>query len=308
MNVALLAILWGVITVLLISLAVRSKYLDDHDAARITQLSNPDAPKIIHLMYFPWDTSQRLKSDPLDFDRSWAQKLARSQPDFRVIVWTIPKIRELLDEHYPGLWEQSLARAERPTQLVDLYRWLVVYHFGGIYIQYGSTLKTDATKFLPSAGKGVRLFTEVILSPGKGHYDAYVNKIREGELNPSVQIRNQLFSAVPRHPYINLTWRNIWSRMQTMWPSCDHDILYIGANAYIPQLYDQIGRFDPEVERVRQSECDRWFKVSCNGSWRGNHAAYRPAPSARLNQSCPLKQKGVPLASSARNLSSLAPK
>jgi hypothetical protein len=285
----LFAALLGLVTALLLSLAVRSKYLDDCGSAESAAAPNPNAPKIIHVMYFPWDKEQRLKSDPLDFDQTWAQELARSQPDFRVIIWTIPRIREFLDQHYPGLWEQSLIRAERPTQLVDLYRWLVVYHFGGIYIQYGSRLKTDASKFLPSVGKGVRLFTAVILFPGKGHYDAYLNKIRKGELNPSVQIRNQLFSAVPRHPYLDLTWRNIWARMQTMWPSCDHDILFIGANAYIPQLYDQVGRHNPEVERISQSVCDRWFKVSCNGSWRGNHAAYRPPPSA------PLEQKGAGL-------------
>ena len=47
-------------------------------------------PAIVHLMYFPWDRDQRLKTDPEDFDHTPVDLLRKYAVGMEVKLWTYP--------------------------------------------------------------------------------------------------------------------------------------------------------------------------------------------------------------------------
>lgn len=230
---------------------------------------NPMCPKILHLIYLPWGKDQRLLPDPLAFDWTCYNELVENHPDWMVTMWTAPKLRDFSEKHYPGLWDRAWSAAARPTQIVDLYRWVVVYHFGGVYFQYQSQMNVEPEMLLPSKSYGVRLFTEFVwFSPFIRKIPAWRFPIRKGAPEERLRIMNQLFSATPRHPYALLSWTEILARMERMKPSCDYDILFIGANACVSELYERFGSHISDVELLNFWQSRRMVAVSSKGSWR----------------------------------------
>jgi hypothetical protein len=59
--------------------------------------------------------------------------------------------------------------------------------------------------------------------------------------------------------------------MILMKPKCDYDILYIGTNAFISELYDQVGSKDDKVELIGYTKTRQMIKVSSMKSWRMDH-------------------------------------
>ena len=49
---------------------------------------NNDSPKLIHLIYIPWDKNQKLKDDYLDFDKKPYEELKRNNPEYNIKLWT----------------------------------------------------------------------------------------------------------------------------------------------------------------------------------------------------------------------------
>lgn len=231
---------------------------------------NPDVPKICHLIFVPWNSNQKVLDDTFAFDWGPYHEMVKSYPDWRIEMWTLPKLREFSKKHYPGIWERAWKAASRPTQIVDLYRWIVVHHFGGLYFQYSSQLMVDPEMLLPSRGKGVRLFTEFVwFSPLLRQMPAWRFPIRKGQPEERLRIMNQLFSATPKHPYIQLTWQTILARMERFKPECDYDILFIGANAFVSEVYEQVGqKMLNDVELLNFWQTRRMVQVSSKGSWR----------------------------------------
>ena len=79
---------------------------------------------------------------------------------------------------------------------------------------------------------------------------------------------NQIFSAVPKNDYVNFTYQKILERMINIKPKCDYDILYIGANAFISRIYDQVGCIDKKVELVGYAKTKKTVRIHSMKSWR----------------------------------------
>ena len=78
-------------------------------------------------------------------------------------LWTLSKIKSFINEFYPK-YSNIWSKIKHPTQVVDFVRLLVLYHFGGVYWQYESVLKTNLKKFKPPRGKTIQLFVESIIT------------------------------------------------------------------------------------------------------------------------------------------------
>lgn len=263
---------WILLFLVLIVLIVGVAALADHGylGPRISGPPNPNVPKIIHLIYYPWTKSQQLKPDPEDFDHTYYHQLQKRFPTYDVKMWTLPKTKQFVQKFYPGVWEIAGVNASRPTQLVDLFRWLVIFHFGGLYLQYDSKIRVENPEQLfPTHGNQVRLFTEFVwFSPLLRHLPAKRFPIRKGKPEEKWRVMNQIFAATPRHPYILQTWTSILARMQRHKPTCDYEILWIGANAYISEFFDQDGAFRQDVQLTSFAQTRSLVSVSSRGSWR----------------------------------------
>lgn len=231
------------------------------------------APHIIHILYFPWDKSHKLKANEEDFDHGPYFTLCKYAPDFEVRLWTLSKARDFCSTLYPEVWA-VVEKCPHPTMMVDILRWLVVYHFGGIYWQMSTTPLVELGALLPSPGKDVRLFTEFNMSPEQCRAMA-AEPIRHGEPEEPIRVLNQVFSAEPRSVFIQKVLDLVLDRNRTLVPRKDYDILFIGANAALSTAYDRFGKNDAGVELMNREESRRMLKWRYLGSWRRD-----PRPSA----------------------------
>ena len=234
------------------------------------------APRIIHIIYFPWDKSHKLKADEEDFDHGPYFTLCKYSPDFEVRLWTFSKARDFCAAHYPEVWA-VVEKCPHPTMMVDILRWLFVYHFGGIYWQLSTTPLVEMGALLPAPGKDVRLFTEFNLTPEQCQALA-AEPIRQGEPEESIRVLNQVFSARPRAAFIQKVLDLILDRNRNHAPAKDYDILFIGANAALSTAYDRFGKNDAAVELMSREESRRMLKWRYLGSWRKDS---RPATAFR---------------------------
>ena len=83
-------------------------------------------PKIIHQIYNFWDntTKQHVKQR--------IENWKKSHPDYRYILWNKKKSRDFIKKHYNWflpIWDKYKYTIQR----VDVIRYFVLYHYGGIY-------------------------------------------------------------------------------------------------------------------------------------------------------------------------------
>lgn len=86
-------------------------------------------PKIIHQMWLPnWSQS------PLDVRRT-RQEWCGYNPEWTYMFWDRLKVTSLIRDKYPEfteVWEDL--ESERIIKMADFARLLVLYHFGGLYV------------------------------------------------------------------------------------------------------------------------------------------------------------------------------
>ncbi len=230
-------------------------------------------PSLIHMMYFPWDEHQQLKANDEDFDHGDFDAMRAYAPDFEVRLWTYTRTRDFCRQHYPEIW-QGLETCSRPVMMVDVLRWLCVYHFGGIYWQLNTTPLRAMSAYLPSPGKDVRLFTEFVLTPDQCQ-SMTAEPIRNGQPEESTRVLIQVFSAQPKALFVRKTIDFLLDRVRSHTPKKDYDILYITGNAAVSTAYDRFGKNDSSVELMDLPESKRMIKWHYRGSWRRE----APAPS-----------------------------
>lgn len=218
------------------------------------------------MIYFPWDQEGKLKADVLDFDHGPYERMMRYAPDFEVQLWTLKRAEEFAEENYPDIGKLMWSLAH-PTMMVDVLRWLVVYHFGGIYWQYDMNPLVPMTRMLPPEECQVRLFTECVVDDAWCREVAQI-PIRRGEPEEPIRVCNQAFSATPRQPFIKRVLDLIVERATRLTPQEDYDILYICANAAVSTAYDRYGKDDPAIDLVPEPETRRMMKIQYRGSWR----------------------------------------
>ena len=218
------------------------------------------------MIYFPWGKDQRLLADPHAFDHGPYERMCRYAPDFEVRLWTLDRAEEWAKAAYPGVWSLMLTLA-RPTMMVDVLRWLVVYHFGGIYWQYDMNALVPMTSILPGRSFGVRLFTEKVVDCEWCQRSASI-PIRNGEPEEPVRVCNQAFAAVPRELFVKKVLDLILERARSLVPREDYDIIYICANAAVSTAYDRFGKDDPAVELMPAEVTRKSFRIVYRGTWR----------------------------------------
>jgi hypothetical protein len=228
-------------------------------------------PKMVHLIYLPWERENgKLKSRENDFDQTFYKTFQKENPKWFVVMWTQSTLRNFTAEYYPkyyDIWE----KVKHPTQIVDFYRLLVTYHFGGIYWQYGSTKKVPLKLFAPPIGKSSRFFVELVLTKElnkKIKADENLNqRIRNGKPEEPVRVANQCFCVYPRDDFLKHCIKKYWRNLHTYEVKNQYDILYIGATAMISEAYDE---YPQKNELVLDFNMKRYIKIAMNGSWRLN--------------------------------------
>lgn len=231
---------------------------------------------IVHLMYFPWDRDQKLKADPDAFDHAPYEAMRAYAKGMNVRLWTYPEAKSFCEAWYPEVWA-ALRTVSRPVMLVDVLRWVVVHHFGGIYWQLNATPLRAMEAYLPAPGINVRLFTEFELTPEQCRAAAS-EPIRNGESEEPTRVLIQAFAAEPGAAFVRKTLDFLVERVRTFVPQRDYDILYITGNAAVSTAYDRFGKTDAGVERIGLEGSRRMLKWHYQGAWRMDAPPSAPLP------------------------------
>jgi hypothetical protein len=232
---------------------------------------------LVHMMFFPWDKNQKLLEDDMDFDSAPYLRMverAALESDTRVIMWTYEKTKAFCLKYYPEIWHALETYSDRPVMYIDILRWLVVYHFGGIYWQYDSVmLAPKIADYLPSGDKKVRFFTETRISADFAIQMAD-EPIRKGVPEELTRVATQVFSsAEPKNPMVREILDFFLQRLKTEKVLCDYDILYITGNAGISEFYDRFAKDDENVDLVPLDKVRDMIDFNSKGRWRLDHLA-----------------------------------
>jgi|694.fasta_scaffold03093_30 hypothetical protein len=258
-------IIW--ILILLILFTIIAIYLFQKRENMNLKNTNFKNIKLIHMIYIPWDKDQKLKSDYNDFDKSSYEDLKKNNPDYNIKLWTLIDIQDFLKKFYPEYYD-TIFNLPRPVMIVDFMRLLIIYHYGGIYWQYGSERKVDSMDiFLPSPNKKVKLFTEIIISQEMSNI-MKDEPIRKGEPEEFIRVYTGIFSAFPKHHYIHTLFLTAIENSKKYRVQKDYDILYIGGNTMMSSVYDKIGKQLEDVELVDYYTTTKMIKMNSNRSWR----------------------------------------
>lgn len=229
---------------------------------------------VVHMMFFPWDKEQKLLSDELQFDHTpYINMLKRVEniPNGRVVMWTWSKMESFCLLYYPEIWTTLKLSTTRPIMFVDILRWLVVYHFGGIYWQYCSLpLSSSMSDYLlfENSLKKIKLFTEAIITEEFSQKMAD-QPIRKGQPEELIRVVTGAFSSLDRkNPALLDIVNFLLERLKTEKALVDYDILYITGNAAISTYYDLYGQFNEEIELVSLEKTKKLIAWNSQGSWR----------------------------------------
>jgi hypothetical protein len=270
------AVLLIVVVTMLVLALVRMRFASSlnlntkNDPSNTTDTKPPSflVPQHAHAIYMPWDVkTQTLLQNQDDFDHTWFNTMKQQHPAWSWTLWSHDALWLLLQQHYPAWY--SVLRTKplsRPTMFVDIMRWVVVYHFGGVYIQYNSRLIQAPDALVPHAPYRVTLLTEVVLNTTQCRLEGKKHPIRAGVPEEPVRVANQAFASVVRHPYVRGFIEFILAQHVAHDVSEDYDILYIVANAAASTFWDQHHAAHPDVQLW--SNHKHVIQFSSTGSWR----------------------------------------
>ena len=124
----------------------------DYDWPRLTE-SGPAAqktiPPIMHFIWFPNLYHNHLDVSQIPTIGSHAPKRCQEyNPEYQVIVWNASAARALLKEHY-GWFLPRYDAYQYPIQRVDAFKYFVLWHYGGVYMDMDIACRRALDPLLP---------------------------------------------------------------------------------------------------------------------------------------------------------------
>ena len=133
-------------------------------------------PKIIHQVYFQRDANHTF----LDKYNGARQSWSKLNPDFEYILWNKSMVDTFIQSNYPEIFVLYESYLSWITQH-DVSRYVIIYHFGGIYVDIDTRCTSNISHLLSNVFKNKR---QVVLRIGQFHL-----------------ANNGFFAATPRHPF-----------------------------------------------------------------------------------------------------------
>jgi hypothetical protein len=221
-------------------------------------------PKIVHLMYVPWNHKTGiLKSNENDFDHSFYEEIKLINIHYKINLWTLPKIKQFTNKFYPK-YNEIWNKIKHPVQAIDFFRLLVVYHYGGVYWQYGSRQLAAMECFTPPKNKTIRLFVECMLNQ-RFSESKKTERIRDGKPEEIVRVVTGCFAAYPKNTFLNSSIEKSWNNINTFEIKNQYDILYVGGNAMFSESYDQ---YVNKKSITLTYNTNKYISFYSQGSWR----------------------------------------
>lgn len=207
----------------------------------------------------------------------------KRMPEFEHFVYSNQEQREFVALYYPNMlsfFDGAVYDVER----ADLWRYLVIYHYGGVYLDadsivirgFDSWVSLDDSKY-----KQVHLVVGVAGNTVNGEY--YTSLRRE--------LMMSQFAAIPRHPFLGFLIERILS--ESKYSASKSDIVeFAGPVAFTDAMDEYLVRFNQSIDKVFNTGADMVvddiYFVAINGFGCGQgHSNSKPCknnPSALVSE------------------------
>ena len=98
-------------------------------------------PKIIHQTY-------KSESEIPEHWQQARQSILNKHSDYQYVFWTDNDIHRFLRTYYPVFYETTFLKYTHKIQQVDAFRYFVLYHYGGIYMDLDIGIKERLDRYM----------------------------------------------------------------------------------------------------------------------------------------------------------------
>lgn len=169
-------------------------------------------PRILHQIWYNFCDWGKEKRPPEKY-RRLTHCWLKLNPDWSYILWTESSSIEFLHQFYPLLIKKFLGY-KRPIQRVDFFRWVVLYHFGGVFADM------DCVPLKPLDQLCTHK-TNIVVMPSDGWVTNAL--IIASAFHPAIL---KVIHGLPTNDPWFLSGPSVWAVFQTTGPSAIRRILH----------------------------------------------------------------------------------
>lgn len=206
-------------------------------------------PKIFHQIWL-----QGLEQIPEHLQKLRNECMSLYGSQFQFKLWDAPQIEKLLGEFDPELLSLYRSQAKSHAQRSDIARYVIVYLYGGIYIDTDYRCLKDVSTLL---GDGIDLF-----------YVPFQDVA-------GVRVMNGIFGAAPKHKLLDITIRTMKQRLggsRRSTTSTTGTLLFMDCIKEYHRVHPKDTRY-VVVSNLQLFPCTVWDDTEkCNARWQ--HTAF----------------------------------
>lgn len=147
-------------------------------------------PKLIHRVWMVFNATQ----PKIPEKYTEADKILKAlHPEYKFVEWNDAKVLNFVHKYYPKFYNKFISY-EEPIMRHDVSRYLILKHYGGIFIQHSFVFQKNISPLLGDY--------ELLFSTKLDHIKLNLPH-RAGELN------NNFMASVPQHPFWDLLISNL---------------------------------------------------------------------------------------------------
>ena len=156
-----------------------------------------EIPRLIHAVYGLWD------SGPLPWRNrwvlgGWARK--HNTPDWKIVLWGKDTSERFVRHQFPKYWNMYRSY-RRDVQRADFLRYLLLYHFGGFYIDLDLQCRSALDGLLSEHPEARMLAcVETRLTARRAREIGQAEPIRNGKAEIPERVANYFMACAPGHP------------------------------------------------------------------------------------------------------------
>lgn len=96
--------------------------------------------RIIHQIWFDFSANDRFDGKD-DWERvGLRDNILKTNPNYRYILWSFDDAKHFIKLHYPEYYTFICCKTNRPIIKCDFFRYLILFHFGGFYMDLDFTV------------------------------------------------------------------------------------------------------------------------------------------------------------------------
>jgi len=224
-----------------------------------------------------WDDKEPVSTLPA------IKSVKRYTKNYKHIIWNRRAVEYMLKSSYCNI--EFYNSYTRRIMYADLVRYLILYRFGGVYLDLDIEMREDLDRLSGSIFERYDinkerdsfciLFEEYRWQDESMAVDEMDQPIRifleeKYRKEALIRVANYAFISSPGHPFIKRVIEECQTRSQLK-VKCDYDVLFITGPDVVSHIYETMDEGFAEAHNVilvKKESADQYLSHKCMGEWR----------------------------------------